>query len=212
MFCWRSRAASQRTNEEMKSLPAVGSAEANKEGTETEPPAPQSLSCLPVRSGSGCPALPRCMVGTSGPAYPICLSVFSGLLPHFGHHFRALIYSLGPGRGHSFKDLSVEPSPLRTLRGRKMLGEDGKESKRDLIPALPAAGQMRKEAGPRLLRDGSIQSCQCSCRRLRPHPAFPGRISPQVLGDGAPDYNSICQCPSLIPSSCLRSHMTLPVL
>lgn len=58
---------------------------------------------------------------------------------HFGHHFTTLIYPPGPGRGHSSKDLSMEPSPLRTPRERKMPGEDEKESKRNLISELPSS-------------------------------------------------------------------------
>lgn len=72
------------------------------------------------------------------PARYISLSALD-YFPHFGHHFRTLIYSPGPGRGHSLKDLSMESSPLRTLRGRKMPGEDKKESKGDLISELPGS-------------------------------------------------------------------------
>lgn len=108
----------------------------------------QSLSCLPVRSGSCSPAPPRCMVGTSDPACPICLPVFPGLLPHSGHHFRALMYSPGPRRGHSFKGLSVEAFPLRTPRERKMPGEDEKERKGSDFRTPREQDRCRREQGP----------------------------------------------------------------
>lgn len=114
----------------------------------------------------------------------------------------------GPGRGHSFKDLSMKPSPLRTLRGRKMSGEEAKESKRDLISELPssrtdAEGPERLPESPAcsavniqspflLSPDGSYFSllslslspiCVPEGVQAHPTPSLPGRGCPQVLGD-----------------------------
>ena len=166
---------------------------------------PSLLLSVPVLSAcERRPALP-------GPALPRCVPHLSPSPRVTAPAWPSLQYSPGALGGGIYLKIFCGPDPLRTLRGRKIPGEDKKSTKHLLSELWSKRTGAEGRRALLALRRGCpevsvtpalcLALCLCPRRHLSPPPA-----PPRVLGDGVPDYRSVGQRSSPIAPSSVWSH------